>query len=453
MPRFDFDLYVIGAGSGGVRASRMAAATGARVAVAEAGPLGGTCVNAGCVPKKLLHYAAQFGSAFEDAGGFGWTKSKTAFDWPTLIAHKDREIARLNEVYRGLLEGAGVAIHHGFARLADRHTVEVDGGRFTAETILIAAGGRPYRPDVEGADLAITSNEAFHLPALPKRVLVIGGGYIAVEFAGIFSGLGSSVSLIHRGPLFLRGFDHDVRRSLADEMSKRGISLLFDTVVDRIERADAGGLVAATSDGNPLEVDLVLCAMGRLPNTDGLGLVEAGVLLTDRGAVAVDRYSQSSVPGIYAVGDVTDRRALTPVAIAEAMAFVETVFRDTPATVDYSNIPSAVFSEPEIGTVGLSEEDARAQGHDVAVYRSVFRPMVHTLSGRDERTMMKLVVDRATDRVLGAHMVGPDAGEIIQGIAVALTCGATKESFDSTIGIHPTAAEEFVTMRTERNES
>lgn len=452
MPRYDHDLFVIGAGSGGVRASRMAAAAGARVAVAEAGPLGGTCVNAGCVPKKLLRYAAQLGAAFEDARGYGWSAAgPIRFDWSALIAAKDREIARLNAVYDRLLSDAGVVIHRGRARLADRHTVEVDGCRFTAERILIATGGRPFVPDVPGADLAITSDEALHLSALPERLVVIGGGYIAVELAGIFNGLGSRVTLIHRGPVFLRGFDLDVRQTLADEMAKRGIALQFSTRVERIERS-GDGLAVRTSEGAAHESASVLCAVGRIPSTAGLGLAESGVALSPRGAVVVDRFSESSVPGIYAVGDVTDRRALTPVAIAEAMALVATVFRGTPTEVDYSKVPSAVFSEPEVGTVGLTEEEARSAGHDVAVYRSRFRPMLHALTGRPARAMMKLVVDRATDRVLGVHVVGPDAAEIIQGAAIALVAGATKERFDATIGVHPTAAEELVTMRTESDQ-
>jgi glutathione reductase (NADPH) len=447
MPKHDFDLLTIGAGSGGVRASRMAAGLGARVAVAEARLLGGTCVNVGCVPKKLLVYASQFSAAFEDARGFGWKVGDRTFDWRRLIANKDREIARLNQVYRRLLEDSGVTIVEGRARLVDHHTVDVGGTRYTADTILIASGGQPNVVDIPGAEYGISSDDVFHLSALPKRIVIVGGGYIAVEFAGIFNELGSEVHLLYRGPLFLRGFDDDVRTVLAEEMTKRGVRLQFGVRPTRIMR-QGNDLVVNLPDGGHIAADVVLCGTGRLPNTSNLGLEAVGVEVTGRGAVVVDEFSESSIPGIFAVGDCTDRRALTPVALAEAMAFVETVFKGKPTSVSYSNIPSAVFSQPSVGTVGLTESEARSGGFDVQIFRSNFRPMVHTLSGRDERTMMKLVVDRTSDRVLGVHMVGPEAGEIIQGMAVALTCGATKAQFDATIGIHPTAAEEFVTMRT-----
>jgi len=447
MPKHDFDLLTIGAGSGGVRASRMAAGLGARVAVAEARLLGGTCVNVGCVPKKLLVYASQFSAAFEDARGFGWKVGDRTFDWGRLIANKDREIARLNQVYRRLLEDSGVTIVEGRARLVDHHTVDVGGTRYTADTILIASGGRPNVVDIPGAEYGISSDDVFHLSALPKRIVIVGGGYIAVEFAGIFNELGSEVHLLYRGPLFLRGFDDDVRTTLAEEMTKRGVRLQFGVRPTRITR-QGNDLVVNLPDGGHIAADVMLCGTGRLPNTSNLGLEAVGVEVTGRGAVVVDEFSESSIPGIFAVGDCTDRRALTPVALAEAMAFVETVFKGKPTSVSYSNVPSAVFSQPSVGTVGLTESEARSGGFDVQIFRSNFRPMVHTLSGRDERTMMKLVVDRTSDRVLGVHMVGPEAGEIIQGMAVALTCGATKAQFDATIGIHPTAAEEFVTMRT-----
>ena len=447
MTAYDFDLFVIGAGSGGVRASRMAAGFGARVAVAESSRLGGTCVNLGCVPKKLMVYASTFSAAAEDARGFGWTAPQPTFDWATLITNKDREIARLNGIYRELLEGAGVRIMEGRARLRDRHTVEVDGTVVTADRILVSTGGRPFKSEIPGNELSITSDEIFHLDRQPERVVIAGGGYIAVEFAGILNGMGSEVTLIYRGPLFLRGFDDDVRSTLAEEMRKRGIDLRFDALIDRIERTGSG-LVATTNHGDAIETDQILSAMGRLPNTAGLGLEKIGVELSDRGAVVVNEYLESSVPGIYALGDCIDRIALTPVALAEGMALAETLFNNNPTVVDYADVPSAVFSQPPIGTVGLTEAEARNQGFDVLVYRSAFRPMVHTLSGRDERTMMKLVVDKPSDRVLGVHMVGSDAGEIVQGMAVALKAGATKSTFDSTIGIHPTAAEEFVTMRT-----
>ena len=447
MTTYDFDLFVIGAGSGGVRASRMAAGYGARVAVAEASDLGGTCVNLGCVPKKLMVYASSFSAAAADAEGFGWTVPTPTFDWATLIANKDREIGRLNGIYQGLLEGAGVRIIKGRARLLDRNTIEVNGERFTSERVLVATGGRPFKSEIPGHDLSITSDEIFHLDRQPERIVIAGGGYIAVEFAGILKGMGSEVTLVYRGPLFLRGFDDDVRATLAEEMRKRGITLLFDTLIEKIEGTE-DALLAATNHGDVIEADQVLSAMGRLPNTGGLGLEEVGVELTTRGAVVVNENLESSVSGIYAIGDCIDRVALTPVALAEGMAIAETLFNDNPTVVDYTNIPSAVFSQPNIGTVGLTEAEARADGFDVEIYRSTFRPMVHTMSGRNEKTMMKLVVDRKTDRVLGIHMVGPDAGEIIQGMAVALKAGATKATFDSTIGIHPTAAEEFVTMRT-----
>jgi len=447
MTNFDFDLFVIGAGSGGVRASRMSAGYGARVAVAEASNLGGTCVNLGCVPKKLMVYASSFSAAAADAAGFGWTVPTPTFDWATLIANKDREIGRLNGIYRKLLEDSGVRIIEGWARLLDPNTVEVDGESYTAERILIATGGRPFKSEIPGHDLSITSEQIFHLDRQPKRIVIAGGGYIAVEFAGIMKGMGSEVTLIYRGPLFLRGFDDDVRTTLAEEMRKRGIILRFDTLIEKIERT-GDGLAATTNHGDTIETDQVLSAMGRLPNTACLGLEEVGIELTDRGAVVVNEDLESSVPGIFAVGDCIDRVALTPVALAEGMAIAETLFNGNPTVVDYTHIPSAVFSQPSIGTVGFTETEARAKGYDVEIYRSTFRPMVHTLSGRDERTMMKLVVDRKTDKVLGVHMVGPEAGEIIQGMAVALNAGATKATFDATIGIHPTAAEEFVTMRT-----
>ena len=447
MTQYDFDLFVIGAGSGGVRASRIAAGYGARVAVAESSHLGGTCVNLGCVPKKLMVYASAFASDFEDSPGFGWTVPSPTFDWATLIANKDREIERLNEIYRGLLDGAGVQIIEGRARLRDRHTVEVAGRSFTAEHILVATGGRPFVPQIQGSELGITSNEVFHLDQQPKKVVITGGGYIAVEFACIFNGLGTEVVLNYRGPLFLRGFDDDIRTTLADEMRKQGIDLRFESLIDRIDRS-GDRLTAALTTGDVIEADQLLCALGRLPNTSGLGLEEAGVELGSRGEVVVDEHLRSSVPNILAIGDCIDRIALTPVALAEGTAVAETLFNNNPTVVDYTNVPSAVFSQPNAGTVGLTEAEARAAGLDVVVFRSNFRPMRHTLSGRDEKTMMKLVVDGESDRVLGVHMVGPDAGEIVQGLAVALKAGATKATFDATIGIHPTAAEEFVTMRT-----
>jgi len=442
----DVDLFVIGAGSGGVRASRMSAAAGARVAVAEERYLGGTCVNVGCVPKKLLVYASHFAEDFEDAAGFGWTVGERRFDWPALIAAKDAEILRLNGIYRRLLDDAGVERIEGRARLVDPHTVEVAGRRVTAENILVATGGWPHLPETPGIEHAITSNEIFHVKELPRRAVVVGGGYIAVEFAGILHGMGAHVVQCYRGPLFLRGFDDDVRRHLAEEMRKKRIDLRFETDVVGIEKTDAGLRVELTS-GDFVETDAVLYATGRVPLSADLGLEEAGVEIGPKGEVPVDAYSRTNVPHIWAIGDVTDRVNLTPVAIHEGMAFARTLFGGEATKPDHRDVPSAVFSQPSIGSVGLTETEAREHYGEIDVYRSVFRAMKHTLSGRDEKTLMKLLVDRATDRVVGCHMVGPEAGETVQGLGIALKCGATKAQFDATIGIHPTSAEEFVTMR------
>ena len=446
MANYDYDFFVIGAGSGGVRASRIAAAHGARVAVAEDRYLGGTCVNVGCVPKKLLVYASHFGEDFEDAAGFGWTVGERKFDWSRLIANKNDEIARLNGVYRRMLEASGVAIIDGTVHLADAHTVAVGETRHTAEYILVAVGGWPVVPDIPGKEHAITSNEAFFLDALPERVIIVGGGYIAVEFAGIFHGLGAEVAQLYRGPLFLRGFDDDVRRFLAAEMRKKAIDLRFGTSVESLAR-NGGAIRATLTGGATLEADLVMYATGRAPNTAGLGLAEAGIALDAKGAVVVDAYSKSSVDNIYAVGDVTDRINLTPVAIREGHAVADTLFGGKPTKPDHADVPSAVFSQPPIGSVGLTEAQARAQYGAVDVYKSSFRAMKHTLGGRDEGTFMKLIVEQASDRVVGCHMIGPEAGEIIQGMGVAVKCGATKAQFDATVGIHPTTAEEFVTLR------
>jgi glutathione reductase (NADPH) len=446
MARYDFDLITLGAGSGGVRASRLAASLGKKVAVFEERYLGGTCVNVGCIPKKLLVYAAEFAEDFEDAVGFGWTVGERRIDWRSLVRRKDAEVARLNGVYRRLLEGSGARIVESHALLMDPHTVLAGDRRYTAETILVATGGWPWKPPIPGEEHLITSNDAFHLEELPGHVVIGGGGYIAVEFAGIFRGLGARVTLVHRGNLFLRGFDDDLRAALAAEMRKRDIDLRFARTVERIERTPSG-LRATLSDGGSLETDVVMSAMGRKPNTSGIGLEQAGVELDGEGAVRVDPLSRSSVPNIYAIGDCTNRKNLTPVAIAEARAFVETVFRGNPTPMDYRDVPSAVFSQPNLGTVGLTEAEARERLAGVDVYRSKFRPLKHTLSGRDEQAVLKLVVDRATDRVVGCHMMGADAGEIIQGLAIALRGNATKAQFDATIGIHPTSAEEFVTMR------
>jgi len=448
---YDYDLFTIGGGSGGVRASRMAAQFGARVALAEERYLGGTCVNVGRIPKKLFVYASEFSEDFKDSAGFGWTVGARNFNWQTLIANKDREIARLNGVYEKVLVDNGVRILRARATIADAHTVVVGSERLTARYILVATGGWPSMPSIPGGELAITSNEAFFLPQFPSRVILVGGGYIGVEFAGIFHGLGAKVTLVHRGELFLRGFDDDLRRMLATEMDKREIELRFNSQVERIEKLPRG-IRASLSDGAVLEADLIMFATGRTPNTHDLGLERAGVKLDYEGAVVVDSYSCSSVTNIYAVGDCTDRMQLTPVAIAEGHAVAETLFHGNPQTPDYENVPTAVFCQPHIGTVGLTEAEARARYRAVDVYKSRFRPLKHTLGGREENSFMKLVVDRETDRVLVCHMLGDDAGEIIQGLAIALKCRATKAQFDATVGIHPTAAEEFVTMRTKSPE-
>jgi glutathione reductase (NADPH) len=447
MAQYDYDLFTIGAGSGGVRASRMSASYGAKVAVAEERYLGGTCVNVGCIPKKLLVYASHYGEDFSDAAGFGWSVGEPRLDWARLIANKDKEISRLNGVYRKILGDSGVEILDGHAEILDPHAVSVDGKKMTAKYILVAVGSWPLVPKFPGSEHAITSNEAFYLPALPKRVIIVGGGYIGVEFAGIFHGLGAHTIQLYRGESFLRGFDDDIRAALAAEMIKRGIDLRFEADINRIDRAE-GILHATLADGSIIQAEQVLYATGRLPKTEGLGLESVGVELSGAGAVVVDEYSRSNVDSIYAIGDCTDRMMLTPVAIAEGMAVANTLFNNRPTRPSYLNVPTAVFSTPSCGTVGLTETEARERKFRVDIYRTFYKPLRHTLTGRDERTMMKLVVDQGTDRVLGCHMVGPDAGEIIQGLAVALNCGATKAQFDATIGIHPTAAEEFVTMRT-----
>ena len=446
MAEYDYDLFVIGGGSAGVRAARMSATYGARVALAEERYLGGTCVNVGCIPKKLFVYASHFTDNFVDAINFGWTVGAREFDWRTLITNKDAEIKRLNGIYDRLLQGAGVEVFEERATLVDSHSVAIGPRHVTAETILVATGGWPSVPAVPGAEHAITSNEVFHLDALPPRVIIVGGGYIAVEFAGIFSGMGAEVTQLYRGELFMRGFDHDARAHLVQEMVKAGVDLRFNADVAGIEKTSAG-LVATLKSGQPLETDCVLFATGRSPNTGGLGLEAAGVAMNGNGAVIVDAAFRSSVPSIYAIGDVIDRVQLTPVAIAEAMIVARALYAGGSGTIDYPLAPSAVFSQPTLATVGLTEEAARERFAEVMVYKSAFRPLKHTISGRDEETLMKLIVDTASDRVVGVHMVGPEAGEIMQGIAVALTAGATKAMFDATIGIHPTVAEEFVSMR------
>ena len=446
MPRYDFDMITIGAGSGGVASSRRSGSYGARVAICEELRVGGTCVLRGCVPKKLLVYGAQFADPFADAAGFGWTVPLPSFDWSALIAAKDKEIGRLSEIYIGMLKNSGVEIIDGHAAVVDPHTVEVAGRNYTAENILIATGSWPETPDIPGIEHVISSNEALDLERLPRRIVIVGGGYIAVEFAGIFNGFGSEVVEIIRREQVLRGFDEDLRVHLGEEMRGRGIDLRSSTQVGRIDKTPGGYRVTTTAGGR-IETDCVMYATGRKPNTKRLGLAEIGVEMTENGAVVVDEWQRSTVKNIYAVGDVTDRINLTPVAIAEGRAIAETLFNDNPIRMDHSDVPSAVFSNPPIGTVGLSEDAARRRYSEIDIYQTRFRPMKNTLSGRAERTFMKLVIDAATERVVGCHMLGPDAPEIIQGLAVAVKCGATKRQFDQTMGIHPSAAEEFVTMR------
>ena len=455
MTDYDYDLFVIGAGSGGVRASRMAAGYGARVAVAEERYLGGTCVNVGCVPKKLLVCASGFADHYREASGFGWTADEPAFDWGQLIANKNREIERLNGIYRGLLDGAGVELFEGRARLLDPHTVEIESRengrhRVTADQVLIAVGSWPDMPPISGIEHAISSNEAFYLERLPERFTVVGGGYIGVEFAGIFAGLGCDVTLIYRGPLFLRGFDEEVRTHLAEEMRSRGIDLRFECQVESIEEvtADDGDRLRLHLDnGDAVECGEVLYATGRKPLVADLGLEACGVARGELGEILVDEFSRSNVPNIWAIGDVTDRLNLTPVAIHEAMCLSRTLYADEPTAVDHETVATAVFSQPPLAAVGLTEKEARERYGDVDVYRSRFRPLKLTLTDNQERTLIKLIVDRRTDRVLGAHMLGADAPEIIQGLAVAVKMGATKKDFDAAMAIHPTSAEEFVTLR------
>ncbi len=444
----DFDLIVIGAGSGGVRLARMSAQRGAKVAVVESRYLGGTCVNVGCVPKKLFVYGAHVHDELEDAAGYGWRVplDQVSFDWPTLVANKNAEIERLNGIYGRLLENAGVEIINGTATISDANTVKVGGQSYRAKHITVATGSWPVVPDVPGKDCILTSNEMFYLPQLPRHAVVWGGGYIAVEFAGILAGLGVETTLLYRGDLFLRGFDNDVRRFTEQEMRKKGVDLRFNATIESIETQGAHYQVML-SDGERLETGLVMAATGRRALVDGLGLTELGIELNASGHIVVDDHFQTSVPSITALGDVIGTPQLTPVALAQAMVLSRRLFGDGQGDMDYSAIPTAVFCQPNIGTVGLTEEEAREAGHTLRIYRSEFRPMKYTLSGRDERCLMKLVVDDETDKVLGAHMVGPDAGEIIQGLAVAIKAGATKAQFDSTMGIHPTSAEEFVTMR------
>ena len=450
MAEFDVDLFVIGGGSGGVRAARIAAGHGARVMVAEEYRMGGTCVIRGCVPKKLFVMGSHVQHEIEDAAGFGWSIGNVSFDWPTLVANKDKEIARLEAIYATNVEKSGAQIVKTRAVLEDAHTLRLGDGRtVTAGTILIATGGAPnHGPDIPGIEHVISSNEAFHLAELPRRVVIQGGGYIALEFAGIFAGFGSDVTVIYRGDNILRGFDEDVRSHLRKEMENQGITILTGCTVNKVDR-HSKEFTTHLSNGSSIASELVMFAIGRHPNVAGLGLEKAGVAINpSNGGIRVDGWSRTSVPNIYAIGDVTHRHNLTPVAIREGHAFADTVFGKRPVQVDHSTIPTAVFSQPEVGTVGLTEAEARAQFSHVDIYKADFRPIKATMSGRDTRILMKLVVDGSSDRVLGCHIVGDAAAEIVQAVAIAVKMKATKADFDATFALHPTAAEELVTMRT-----
>lgn len=447
MTHYDYDLFVIGAGSGGVRTARMAAATGVRVAVAEQSALGGTCVNLGCVPKKLYVHAAEYGAGFLQAPGFGWQSQVPLFDWSTLRDNKTEAIRKLNGMYNQMLDGAGVEIIDGHARVTGTHQVEVNGQQFTAERILLATGSRPALPDLPGKEYLLSSDQIFDLEQLPKNMLIVGGGYIATEFAGIFHGLGVNVTQVYRGELFLRGFDTEIREFVAKQMRKKQFDLRFNCDLKEIVKKQDGSFNVLLQDGTEMQTDLILAATGRVPNTDSLGLETVGVKLREDGAVVVDDFYQSNIPSIYALGDLINRMQLTPVALAEGMTLVRHLYQGESVPLDYNLIPTAVFSQPNIGTVGLAEEEAISRYATIDVYTTNFRSLKHALSGSGERVLMKLLVDPATDKVVGAHMAGEGAGETIQGIAVALKAGATKTDFDKTIGIHPTSAEEFVTMR------
>ncbi|MBL4686325.1 MAG: glutathione-disulfide reductase [Nannocystaceae bacterium] len=447
MSTYDFDLFTIGAGSGGVAASRRAAAYGARVAICESTRVGGTCVLRGCVPKKLLWYASHFHQELEDAAGYGWSTGKATLDWGKLNDAKNAELDRLNGIYLGMLDRAGVTLHTGRGRIVDAHTVEVAGKQYTTERILVATGGWPHVPkDIPGAELGITSNEALDLATLPKRIAIVGGGYIAVEFAGIFAGAGVEVTMLVRGYGVLRHFDVDVGSALTEELKGHGIAIKTHTRIEAIENNDGALRVRCNGDIDH-DVDTVMWATGRWPNTRNIGLEDVGVAQDDHGAISVDEWSRTNIESVYAIGDCTTRAQLTPVAIADGRALVQTLYNNNPTKIDHQGIATAVFSQPPVGTVGLTESEARAtiKGH-VDVYRTDFRPMKHVLPGRSERVLMKLIVERETDLVVGAHMVGGDAPEIIQGIAIAMKAGATKKQFDATVGIHPTSAEEFTTM-------
>jgi glutathione reductase (NADPH) len=446
MTQYDYGLFVIGAGSGGVRAANMASGYGVKVAIAEQRYLGGTCVNVGCVPKKLFVYASQFQDQFDAAAGFGWTVGKSDFNWTSLIANKNREIARLQAVYNNRLQQSGVSVITGRAQVLDAHTVAVDGKQYSTERILIATGGWPFIPDIPGKQHIVTSNDMFFLDQLPKRIIIVGGGYIAVEFASILHGLGVNTTICHRGHKLLSDFDEDIRDFLGAEMTRKGINIRFNTDIEAIE-SEGEVFAVQLMDGSEVSTDLVMYATGRTPNSSGFGLEKLGIDLDNEQAIKVNSDYQTNVPSIYALGDVTNRVNLTPVAIAEGMAMVNKLYTIHPQPVDYDNIPTAVFSQPAIGTVGLTEAKAREKYPDIDIYKTRFTPMKSALSGLDEKTLMKMIVVRSTDRVVGLHMIGSEAPEIIQGMAVAIRAGATKAVFDSTIGIHPTAAEEFVTLR------
>tara|TARA_B110000503_G_scaffold66844_1_gene104873 strand:- start:2174 stop:3526 length:1353 start_codon:yes stop_codon:yes gene_type:complete len=445
--KYDFDLFVIGAGSGGVRTARMSASKGLKVGIAEYQALGGTCVNVGCIPKKLFVYASEYSHIFDQAEGFGWSIAKTEFNWDILRENKNKEIERLNKIYNNLLDHVGVKVIRGRASILDPHSVKVGNNVYTAKNILIATGGTPYIPEFPGSKLVVTSNEAFYLKKLPRKIIIVGGGYIAVEFAGIFKGLGVETHLVYRGPLFLKGFDSDVRNKIKEEYENQGVVLHFSTDVEEVKKINSGYCVRLSTK-KEIDVDLVMYATGRIPNIKDLGLESLNIKTKSNGTIIVDDYFNTSEPSIYALGDVIGRIELTPVAIAEGMALSNFFVTGIRSSVDYTNIPTAIFSQPNSASVGLTEEEAiKIHGIDLRIYKSQFRPMKATLGGGDSKVFMKLVVIHSSDVVIGCHMVGDYAGEIIQGLAVAIKAGATKQNFDSTVGIHPTAAEEFVTMR------
>jgi glutathione reductase (NADPH) len=445
--KYDFDLFVIGAGSGGVRTARMSASKGLKVGIAEHQALGGTCVNVGCIPKKLFVYASEYSHIFDQAEGFGWSIAKTEFNWDILRENKNKEIERLNKIYNNLLDHVGVKVIRGRASILDPHSVKVGNNVYTAKNILIATGGTPYIPEFPGSKLVVTSNEAFYLKELPRKIIIVGGGYIAVEFAGIFKGLGVETHLVYRGPLFLKGFDSDVRNKIKEEYENQGVVLHFSTDVEEVKKINSGYCVRLSTK-EEIDVDLVMYATGRIPNIKDLGLESLNIKTKSNGTIIVDDYFNTSEPSIYALGDVIGRIELTPVAIAEGMALSNFFVTGMRSSVDYTNIPTAIFSQPNSASVGLTEEEAiKIHGIDLRIYKSQFRPMKATLGGGDSKVFMKLIVIHSSDVVIGCHMVGDYAGEIIQGLAVAIKAGATKQNFDSTVGIHPTAAEEFVTMR------